>query len=349
MSDDALLPTAYAPYRSPRDYILNWTDVIWIDRAIGRLADHYGPDVRVHTAYGETYDFDTVISNSVQKFAAFPNTGGGLGEDVVWEKRGANGFISSHRSLKSGTHTGYWTYGPPTGRDFVSRTIAHCLVQDNKIVEEWLVRDEWAVLEGLGLDPHRMAEQLARASPVTGEAPTLAAEVGPFASHYPDPARIGISGPRPTRHAAECTLITDMFDAVWNGRRFDRVTEFVSDRIVLHTVRNRRVQNVTPYQIETINLLASFPDGRIEVRDLVVCEEPGFGLRVAAIWLLRGTYCGVSTYGPITRTPIRVLGASHFEIIDGRVLREWRLFDELAILTQIIGGTSSASPASNAG
>ena len=112
MSDgETLLPAAYAPYRSPRDYILNWTDVIWIDRAIGRLADHYGQDVRVHTAYGETYDFDTVINNSVQKFAAFPNTGGGLGEDVVWEQRGANGFISSHRSLKSGTHSGYWIYG----------------------------------------------------------------------------------------------------------------------------------------------------------------------------------------------------------------------------------------------
>ena len=212
MSDATLLPSAYAPYRSPRDYILNWTDVIWIDRAIGRLADHYGQDVRVHTAYGETYDFDTVISNSVQKFAAFPNTGGGLGEDVVWEQRGANGFISSHRTLKSGTHTGYWTYGAPTGRDFVSRTIAHCLVQDNKIVEEWLVRDEWAVLEGLGLDPRRIAEQLARESPVTGEAPTLAAEVGPFAGHYADPARIGISGPRPTRHVTECALIAELFE-----------------------------------------------------------------------------------------------------------------------------------------
>jgi predicted ester cyclase len=349
MSDDALLPTAYAPYRSPRDYILNWTDVIWIDRAIGRLAEHYGRDVRVHTAYGETYDFDTVISNSVQKFAAFPNTGGGLGEDVVWEQRGPNGFISSHRTIKSGTHTGYWTYGPPTGRDFVSRTIAHCLVQDNKIVEEWLVRDEWAVLEGLGLDPRRIAEQLARESPVTGETPTLAAEIGPFAGHFPEPARIGVSGQRPLRHGTECALITDMFETVWNGRRFDRVTEFVSERIALQTARNRRVQNVTPYQIETINLLASFPDSRIEVRDLVVCAEPGFGLRVAAIWLLRGTYCGVPTYGPITRKPVRVLGASHFEIVDGRVLREWRLFDELAILTQIIAGASGAGSTVDAG
>jgi hypothetical protein len=154
---DDLLASAYAPYRDPRDYILSWTDAIWIDRGLGRLTEHYDKRVRVHTAYGETYDWDYVVSNSLQKFAAFPNGGGGHGEDVIWEQRGHNGFISSHRVFKSGTHTGFWTYGPPTGRSWVSRTVAHCLVQDNQVLEEWLVRDEWAVLEQLGLDPYKIA------------------------------------------------------------------------------------------------------------------------------------------------------------------------------------------------
>jgi hypothetical protein len=140
---EPLRPSAYAPYRDPRDYILSWTDTIWIDRAIGRLAEHYSEDIKVHTAYGEPYDYDSVISNSVQKFAAFPAGGGGHGEDVVWEQRGPNAFISSHRVLKTGTHSGFWTYGPPTGRDFISRTVAHCLVQDNRIVEEWTNSLSW--------------------------------------------------------------------------------------------------------------------------------------------------------------------------------------------------------------
>ena len=123
----------------------------------------------MHTAYGETYDWDHVVENSLQKFAAFPNGGGGGAEDVIWESRGRNGFISSHRVLKTGTHTGFWTYGPPTGRHWVSRTVAHCLVTDNKISEEWLVRDEWAVLERLGLDPHAIAAKLAESSPVLGK------------------------------------------------------------------------------------------------------------------------------------------------------------------------------------
>ncbi len=38
VSVESLSPSAYAPYRDPRDYILSWTDTIWIDRAIGRSA-----------------------------------------------------------------------------------------------------------------------------------------------------------------------------------------------------------------------------------------------------------------------------------------------------------------------
>jgi len=345
---DGLSPAAYAPYRDPRDYILSWTDAIWIDRGLGRLREHYAADVKVHSAYGETYGFDHVMQNSLQKFAAFPNGGGGHGEDVIWEQRGPNGFISSHRVFKSGTHTGFWTYGPPTGRDWVSRTIAHCLVQDNKVTEEWIVRDEWAVLEHLGLDPYRVAAELAEASPVLGDALVLGDNLaldggqGAFAGRYPDPARVGVSGPRPARHAAECALVQGMFEEVWNARLFNRVPAYCDRQVVCHSVRMKRVQGIDPYQIELVNLLATFPDFRVEVRDIAVLDGPENGLRVAVVWLLRGTYCGVPTYGPVTRTPVNVLGASHFELRDGKVLREWRIFDEIAILAQIHAGRVAA-------
>ena len=339
-----LNPSAYAPYRDPRDYILSWTDAIWVDRGLGRLRDHYSREVKVHTAYGETYDYDYVIQNSLQKFAAFPNGGGGHGEDVIWEARGPEGFISSHRVFKNGTHTGYWTYGPPTGRDWVSRTVAHCLVQDNKVLEEWLVRDEWAVLEGLGLDPYKVAADLAGASPVLGTAVAAGGDRGAFAGHVADPYRTGVSGPRPARHEAECAMVAAMFQEVWNEKMFNRVPEYYSSNIVCHSIRMKRVQGVVPYQIELINLLATFPDGVVEVRDIAVLDGPENGLRVAVIWLLRGTYGGVPTYGPVTRTPVNVLGASHMELRDGKVLREWRIYDEVAILAQIHAGRQASAP-----
>ena len=333
---EPLRPSAYAPYRDPRDYILSWTDTIWIDRAIGRLGEHYSADIKVHTAYGETYDYDLAISNSVQKFFTFANGGGGHGEDVVWEQRGPNGFISSHRVLKTGTHSGFWTYGPPTGRDFISRTVAHCLVQDNVIVEEWLVRDEFAVLETLGLDPYKVAAELAASSPVLGHAMAGAPSDGAFAGRIADPITAGISGARPPHHREACEMVQAYFNDVWNRRRFDLVTNYVSPRIVCHSVRMRRVQNITPYQLGIIDLLATFPDGQIELRDIAVHDSADLGLRVAVIWVLRGTYSGVPTYGPPTGTPIHVLGSTHFELYDGKILREWRIYDEVAVLAQIM-------------
>lgn len=331
-----LLPEAYAPYRNPRDFILSWTDVIWVDRALGRLVEHYDQGVKVHTAYGETYDYDHVILNSVQKMSAFPNGGGGSGEDVVWEERGPMGFISSHRVLKTGTNTGHWTYGPPTGRTWISRTIAHCVVQDGKVVEEWLVRDEYAVLESLGLDPERVAADLALASPVTGGAIAISDEAGPFAGRYPNPTERGVSGVRPPRHREACERIRAYYEEVWNARRFDRVQAYCSDTVVSHTVRFRRSQGHYPYGQEIIDLLAAFPDGRIELRDLVVCESEELGQRIAAVWVLHGTYSGVPLYGSPTGSAVKILGITHFEMQDGRILREWRLYDEIAVLAQII-------------
>ena len=342
-------PAAYEPFRDPRDYILSWTDQIWIDKGLGRLGEHYAEDIKVHTAYGETYDFEHVILNSVQKMSAFPNGGGGSGEDVVWEQRGPMGFISSHRVLKTGTNLGYWTYGPPTGKSWVSRTIAHCLVQDGKVVEEWLVRDEYAVLQSLGIDPESVAADLAKASPVTGEIMAIADDAGPFAGVYSNPAREGVSGTRPERFDAECQTIIDMYETVWNRRRFDRVIDYCDPKVVCHTVRLHRAQAIDPYQQQIIDLLAVFPDGKIEVRDLVVCQSSELGQRIAAIWVLTGTYSGVPLYGPPTRSPVKILGATHFEMRDGKILREWRLFDEIAVLAQIIGARTNAAKQAAAG
>ena len=129
-----------------------------------------------------------------------------------------------------------------------------------------------------------------------------------------------------------------MFAEVWNQRVFNRVTAYADRQIVCNSTRLRRVQWIDPYQIDLIDLLASFPDFNVEVRDIAVLDGPEIGLRVAVLWLMRGTYCGMPTYGPITRTPVNVLGCSHFELRDGKILREFRIIDEIAILAQIHAG-----------
>ena len=334
---DGIAPSTYAPYDDPRDYITSWTDKIWITRGLGHLRDHYAPDVKVHTAYGETYGFEDVMRNSVQRMSAFPNRGGGH-DDVVWEQRGPDGFVSSHRVFNNATHSGFWTYGPPTGKQWVNRGTAHCLVRAGKVVEEWVMRDEFSVLQDLGLDPFAIAGQLALRSPVLGQA--TAAEAGAFAGHIGDPVRAGMSGERPRRHDTECAMVAEMFERVWNGRYMDEVPRYFADTIAIQSVRLRRAMGVAPYQNELIDLLATVPDGQVEVRDFSAHYSPDLGLRVAAIWLLRGSYCGVPAYGPVNGAPVAILGSSHFEFRRGRIIREWRMYDEIALIAQILRGSA---------
>ncbi len=330
-----LLPSAYAPYRDPREYITSWTDRIWIKRGLGQIHDHYAPDVKVHTCYGETYGLENVIGNSIQKMVAFPNRGGGH-DDVIWEARGDNGFISAHRVLNNATHSGHWTYGPPTGRDWVNRGMAHCLVQDNLVVEEWVIRDEFAVLQALGMNPYSVAAELSERSPVLGKTMQTSAEAAPFAGRIENPIECGISGQRPKRHVAECEMIADFFEQVWNRRHFDKVADYCDDSVVCQTVRMRRVMQIANFQLEIMSLLAAFPDGMMEIRDFSVHESADLGLRICVIWLLHGTYSGSPVYGRSNDAPVNILGSSHFEIRNGKIIREYRIFDEIAVIAQII-------------
>lgn len=333
---EGLLPTAYAPYDDPREYITSWTDRIWISRGLGHLRNHYAPEVKVHTAYGETYGYEHVMRNSIQRMVAFPNRGGGH-DDVIWERRGDNGFVSAHRVLNNATHLGPWTYGPATGKNWINRGMAHCLVQDNKVVEEWVVRDEFAVLQDLGLDPFVVAGDLMRKSPVLGEA-MAAAESPVFAGWIADPIAEGLSGPRPDRYRQECETVMSLFETVWNERYFDRVADYFGDACACQTVRLRRAMGLNAVQLEIIGLLAAVPDGTIEVRDISVHESLDLGLRIGVIWLLRGTYSGTPLYGPTNGAPLAILGSSHFEFRRGRIVREYRIFDEIAVIAQILAG-----------
>lgn len=328
-------PAAYAPYRNPREYITCWTDRIWINRGLGQIHAMYAPDVKVHTCYGETYGMRDVIGNSMQKMVAFPNRGGGH-DDVIWEARGRNSFISSHRVFNNATHTGHWTYGPPTGKTWFNRGVAHCLVRDNVVVEEWVVRDEFAVLECLGIDPYRVAAELAECSPVLGTAIENGAQATSFGGVIGNAVQAGVSGARPARYEAECELIMRYFEQVWNQRHIDRVAEFCDTAVVCQSVRMRRVMQISNFQMEVMALLAPFPDGVLEVRDIAVHESSDLGLRIAVVWLLRATYSGSPVYGTVNRAPVNILGISHFELRDGKISREYRIFDEISVIAQII-------------
>ena len=307
-------PVAYEPYADPDDFIREVTDLIWVDRAIGYIENNYHPDSIVHGAYGTSVGREEVIEGTLMRISETPNRVG-QAEDVIWEARGDDAFLSSHLVLSA-----------DPDNDFISRTIANCLYVRGKMEHEWVVRDSLAIARQLGQDP----DEIARGRAFPGYS-------GSFIEPAPaDPISVGDSGPRPDNFREEVELCLAMIDQVWNGRRLDRVKEFFVRDLTLHTIGYRTIIRPGGYTKNLVEMLSPFPGGRFEIRDIATNHDERYaGLRVAVTWKLSAVYNGIPTLGPLTLAPVEILGISQFIVRHGRIVREVRIYDEIALRTQI--------------
>jgi predicted ester cyclase len=307
-------PIAYKPYADPDEFIREVTDLIWVNRAIGYIRENYEPDSIVHGAYGTSVGRDEVIEGTLMRISDTPDRVG-QAEDVIWEARGDDAFLSSHLVLSADPHD-----------DVVSRTIANCLYRRGRMVEEWVVRDSLAIALQQGRDP----DELARLKAFPGY-------VGSFTQPaQPDVISAGDSGARPDDFRPEVEMVLEFIQRVWNDRDLEKVDDFWIRDLVLHTVGHRTIIRPEGYRRALLRMVRPFPAGQFEVRDVQTNDDPRYGgLRIAVLWKFSGTYNGAADFGPLTGSPIDLLGVSQFLVQGGRIVKEVRVYDEIALRTQI--------------
>ena len=83
-----------------------------------------------------------------------------LGEDVIWIGNEEHGYLSSHRILSKATHLNDGIYGEATGKTLKYRVIADCACKNNQVYDEWLVRDQGAIVRQLNIDPKQHAAKV---------------------------------------------------------------------------------------------------------------------------------------------------------------------------------------------
>lgn len=318
-----------AKFRDFPDYILSITKEIWEDRGIANLHRYYHPDIVVRMPAGASTGNQGVIGATMATLAEFPDRSL-LGEDVIWSGTPEEGMLSSHRILSTATHLGDGQYGRATGKKLVYRTIADCAAKSNMIDDEWLVRDQGAVVRQMGWDPLAFTrDQIAR-------------EGGPDHCSKPLTPATDIPGPYSGRGN----------DSEWGARLSDLLRRIMSaDMAAIRTEYDRAAHleypgGVTGHSHGDVDrfwmpLRAGFPDAAFAIHHVIGRDDPMMPPRAAVRWSLHGKHSGWGLFGAPTGADVYVLGITHAEFGPGGLRREYTLFDETAIWRQILLATGA--------
>lgn len=125
-------------------YIRGITARIWEGRRVDTIGRYYSDDCAVITPAGADVGVAGVVRGTLETLHQFPDRRL-LCEDIVSAGDEDDGFLSSHRIASTMTHLGDGSFGPASGKRIRVRTVADCVCKDNRIVHEWLVRDQAAI------------------------------------------------------------------------------------------------------------------------------------------------------------------------------------------------------------
>ncbi len=325
------LPPGFEPrWRDAPDYILGITRDIWEDRRIDALEAYYGHDLIVRSPASVVRGNGGIIAATLATLAEFPDRQL-LGEDVIWAPTppeaadGRPGFLSSHRLTSLATHSGAGVYGAPTGRRLRYRILADCWCAENRVEDEWLVRDQAAILRQLGQDPRDWTARLIEAEGGAGACvPPLTPETdvdGPYAGRGRADAPAGDLGGLLTR------AMEGDFSALAAG--YDRACQ-------LAYPGGRDEIGTAPAIAFWLALRSAFPAAAFRIDHRIGMQEPGRPPRAALRWSLYGRHDGWGAFGAPTGAYVYVMGITHAEFGPRGLMREWTLYDETAIWKQIL-------------
>jgi len=310
-----------AEFRDLDHYIRVITDRIWEGGRIEDIRLYYSDPCSVDTPAAVSTAVEEVVTGTRATLQMFPDRRL-LAEDILWSGDEDGGFLSSHRIISTMTHQGDGTFGKATGRLIHARTIADCVCKDNRVVHEWRVRDQGAIARQIGIEPRDLAQNWLNQrggwnKPVAGPAPAG------YLSHASDesPARSYAQAIEAFAHGGqEATVYDEAVHHIGPGE----------------ATRYGRVEVKTFWSA----FFASLQVESFAVEHLALNRGGGRSDRIALRWRALARHTNHATvhglYGPASGRNVEIMGINHAEIVNGRVLREWVLVDEVALWMQVL-------------
>ena len=311
------------------DYIVRITHRIWEEKDIGYIYDTYSHSAKVYDDYGLQYGRDKIVADTVHTVNAFPDIRL-FADEIVWAGDDEVGFHTSHRVIIAGHNTGYSNYGPPTGRKIRTWCIANCVALANEIFDEWVIYDTASLIQQLGFDLREKAREFGNrvdwdslSDPSFGEPERLPGQGKPVYRAYGD-GRFDVED-----------FIQVTYQNIWNRRMLGTVRDAYIPQMRFHGSTNRAYYGRGQYQSYILSMLAMFPDLALQIEDMYWMGNDDDGYLTAVRWRITGTHRGAGIYGTPTGRPINMWGISQHRIMDGKILEEWTLFNEFAVMQQI--------------
>ena len=311
-------------YKSFPDYILKITKQIWEGKDVNSIANFYTEDIPVRSPFGVTYGNKPVIDATFATLREFPNRQL-LGEDVIWNKDSEDGYHSSHRILSKGTHLGDGSYGKPSGKNIYYRVIADCACKYNQVYDEWIVRDQGAMVRQIGFTPKEFAQKIIENEGGLENSKKIFTLKSDMKSEYkPNPA------PKDSVGVKYSNILNTIFTNDYNFSDYARAAS-------IYWPGNKIGHGREDIEKFWQSLKRAFSNFKFSIEHIGYLEEQGKNPKASIRWFLDANHSNkTSDFGEATNKNIFIMGINHAEISDGKVIREWVLFDEVAIWKQIL-------------
>jgi hypothetical protein len=317
-------------YRDFVDYIVRCTHRIWEEKNVGLCRSHYSDDCELHMMAGPAVGMEVVTQNTIGSLASQPDRLV-MAEDVIWSEDAPGEYYSSHRIISRSTHFGDEPLvGPATMRGTGVSTIADCKVVANRIVEEWLARDNSTALWQVGADPVAIAQAAAEADREGDQTRHL------WRAEALAATREGGDVAIPERHPA--APIAAMLAKAFRDDLFGEASEMFSPCAEIRWP-SRRHGFGRGYWVGCVTQLSNALHARsFRCEHIAARPLPHGDIAVAVRWSLAGTHKGTGVWGQPSGRELWLLAISHYRLRAGLIVDDMTVFDEVAVLRQIAGG-----------
>jgi predicted ester cyclase len=317
-------------YQNIIDYIVRITYKIWEDRDVEYIAETYSNTSQVFDDYGLQHGCEKIIADTHHTTGAFSDIQL-IADEIIWAGDDEIGYHTSHRTIIRGTNDGVSKYGPATNKYIDVLVIANCVALENEIFLEHVLYNNSSMLQQLGYSLDDVVGTLTAAPPAgwPRNEPTwnfLRSSARPGTPLYTADPIEGFDIDRFSR---------DTFHQLWNARNYAIVASAYTPDFSFIGPTDRKCTGTKDYSKFLESLAVSFPDLELQMDEVYWMGNDADGYLTSERWSAEATHSGPGLYGEPTGKTVQIWGITQHHIVNGRIVAEWMLYNELDLMMQL--------------